>query len=187
MGTQGMYKGKHAPMGIGCMYTESMYGDRMYVHRINVWRQDACIQMANPMETRCISKNAILYGNTVCVQRTNPTGMYKQRTNAQCMYCINEQSKRECDAREGPILWGHDVCTNDQYMGSCACTKNQSYVDTMQVHRTNPMWTCANTKGPILWGTLHVVTHTYVQSQVRALCHVQLHGNSTCTEKCQKK
>ena len=43
-------------------------------------------------------------------------------------------------------------------------------MDTMQVHRTNPNV------------TLHVVTHTYVQSEVRALCHVQLHGNSTCTE-----
>ena len=39
---------------------------------------------------------------------------------------------------KGPILWGHDACTEDQ-----------SY------------------------GTVYVATCTYVQSHVRALCHVR--------------
>ena len=176
MGTQGMYKGKHAPMGIGCMYTESMYGDKMHAYKWPIlWRLDAFQRMQYYMETQCVYKGPILRGHDVKDQCT--TYVLYKRAIYKGMRCM-------C---KGPILWGHDVCTNDQYMGSCACTKNQSYGDKMQVHRTNPMWTCANTKGPILWGTLHVVTHTYVQSEVRALCHVQFHGNSTCTEKCQKK
>ena len=121
------------------------YGDRMYVHRINVWRLDACMQMANPMETRCISKNAILYGNTVCVQRTNPTGMYKQRTNAQRMYCINEQSIRECDA-----------CAKDQSYGDMMYVLTINIWDHVRVQRTNPMGTRCKYIGQILCGHVQI-------------------------------
>ena len=55
MGTQGMYKGKHGPMGIGCMYTESMYGDKMHACKWPIlWRLDAFQRMQYYMETQCV-------------------------------------------------------------------------------------------------------------------------------------
>ena len=60
------------------------------------------------------------YGDTLYIQWSNPMGM-------QCM-------------RKGLILWGHNVGTKDQCMGT-QCTENQS---------------C---------GTVHVATHTYVYVQ----------------------
>ena len=50
---------------------------------------------------------------------------------------------------------------------------------TMYMHvctRTKSLGTQCMYKGTIFWGhnrTVHVATRTYVQSQVRALCHVQ--------------
>ena len=52
---------------------------------------------------------------------------------------------------KGHILYGHNV-------------------PVFTVQRTNPIWVQCMHRGPILWDA--ACTHTYVQSQVRALCHV---------------
>ena len=73
----------------------------------------------------------------------------------------------------GPIQLEHDaIQRTDSTWRHDACTKDQSYVDTMYVQRTNPIGHDARTEDQF-YGMLHVATCSYVYVHVKTLCHYE--------------
>ena len=131
---------RNTPMGTGCMYTESIYVDKHAYNGPIIWGLDA-FQRTNPMGMESI------WEHSVCTKDQSYRDMMHGQEKNQCMMpvCTKEQSYKgtQCMCK-GPILWGHDVCTKYiqlvwghdvftkyQYLGSRACTKDQSYGDTI--------------------------------------------------------